>query len=150
MGPRGRKPRSKFKEHFLNVGAVIVGIAILVTLVLFVVAQVREKRFQEEFQATVETALGPGPVSVAAVVSARTAARAFAEERGDLHGPAHGRLTTRLVQRDLPDGVVSHFLVLDAHAGGHHAEYERDLGQLEAAAIDSFAKANIREYHVHR
>lgn len=150
MAARGRKPRSRFKENFLNVGAGLAGIGIAISLLLFVVAQVRGKRFEEEFQATVERQLGPGPVDVATVVSARVAAQDLVEERGDERGRGHGRLTTRLVRRDLPGGAVSHFLVLEAHAGGLHAEYERDLGPLETAAVDSFAKANIREYHVHR
>jgi len=126
------------------------GLAIAVSLVLFVIARVRDKRFEEEFQATIERHLGTGPVDVATVVSAREAAEGFVEERGEAHGHGHGRLTTRLVRRDLPGGAVSHFLVLDAHAGGLHAGFERDLGQLDAAAVDSFARANIREYHVHR
>ncbi len=150
MGPRGRKPRSRFKEQFLTVGGVVMGASLVLSLVLFVVARVRDKQFQDEFEATVERQLGSGPLDVATVVSARQAAHAFVEERGDDHGHGHGRLTTRLVRRDLPGGAVSHFLVLVAHAGGRDAEFERDLGQLDAAAIDSFAKANIREYHVHR
>lgn len=134
----------------MTVGAVCVGIGVIITLLLFAFAQVRDRRFQEEFLATVERELGSAQVGVASVVSAREALRRFVEERGDEQGRGRGRQTTRLVRRDLPDGGASHFLVLEAHAGGSHAEYERDLGQLDAAAIDSFAKANIREYHLHR
>lgn len=150
MGARARKPRSRFKEQFLTAGAVFMALAIALSLVLFVVAQVRSKQFQDEFTATVERQLGAGPINVATVVSAREAARTFAEERGDDHGHGHGRSTARLVRRDLRGGLASYYIVFDTRAGGRHAEYERDLGPLDAAAIDSFAKANIREYHDHR
>ncbi len=144
---RGPKRPSRFKERAFGVVAVGIGIGLVATLVLFVVVVVRCRQFKAEFLETAERHLGrEATIDVAAVVSAREAARELVVQRG----VRPEKLRVRLEQRDLPDGQVTHFVVLEADVGACHGSFERDLGQrLAPDKVAAFARAGVREYHRH-
>jgi hypothetical protein len=144
---RGWRVRSRTLERFLNVGGALLLAYVAILVVVLVVKLVACARIERALAATAKSALGDRP-DVAAIVSARSALVAHAQEAG-LEGVA---ATVGLERRARADGPADvHVLRFEVHSRTIHADFEHTLDRLlDGRELHALRHEHIREAHAHR